>query len=144
MFTENKIQFTISVSIDDDEIPGVEAMIRLLQDLVENAKNSTLGRRNKHNKPIKTSKKTRIESDSEVSEDNEIIEPVSEKVKNLLDTMTKKVDGVVVRDVIAPNCFTEQKDGSIECKCGSIMEKKNMSKHKKTVKHKEWLAKMSA
>jgi len=139
MYTENKIQFTIGVNIDEDEIAGVESMIRLLQDLVERA----VEKKTVPKSSIRIKKNTtKIVTDSESEVDNEVIEPVvkvSDKVKNLLTTMTKKVEGVVERD--APNCFTEQKDGSIECKCGSIMDKKNMSKHKKTVKHKEWVEK---
>lgn len=139
MYTENKIQFTIGVNIDEDEIAGVESMIRLLQDLVERA----VEKKTVPKSSIRIKKNTtKIVTDSESEVDNEVIEPVvkvSDKVKNLLTTMTKKVEGVVERDV--PNCFTEQKDGSIECKCGSIMDKKNMSKHKKTVKHKEWVEK---
>jgi hypothetical protein len=142
MFTENKIQFTIGVNIDEDEISGVEAMIRLLQDLVENSKKAVPTKKKMIKNMIKNSEVTKIETDSESEgEKEEVIEPIntSDKVKNLLTTMTKKVEGVVERD--APNCFTQQKDGSIECKCGSIMDKKNMSKHKKTVKHKEWVEK---
>ncbi len=146
MYTDNKIQFTVSLAIEEEEIEGVEATIRLLQDLIDSAKKTAADKKTNPKSSLRINRKntTKIvtDSESEVEVEAEIIEPVvstSEKVKNLLTAMTKKVEGVVERDV--PNCFTEQKDGSIECKCGSIMDKKNMSKHKKTVKHKEWVEK---
>lgn len=154
MFTENKINFTIALNLDDDEIHGVESMIRLLQDLVNHAKNKEPRQRSSLRR--RKTELIKIESDSEQSSDTEkIIEPVSDKVKNLLETMTRKVEGVVERDApgikevkedeeekeeieIPLNCFTQLKNGSVECKCGSVMEKKNINKHKKTVKHVQW------
>ena len=157
MFTENKINFSIALNLDDDEIHGVESMIRLLQDLVNHAKNKEPRPRSSLRKRKVELTKIESESDSNESETEKIIEPVSDKVKNLLETMTRKVEGVVERDApeikeaeeevkeevkeeieIPLNCFTQLKNGSVECKCGSVMEKKNINKHKKTVKHVQW------
>ena len=75
---------------------------------------------------------------------NDVYEAISRErywVKELKATLNKREPGRTIKEWCEDNKvqIAEKKGQKIRCECGSIIRKGEISRHRKTIKHQEWL-----
>ena len=129
MFTTNEISFKVSTNVEFiEEIERLEIIIELLQTIVAKAKLKDL-------RSIENPKLLKI-NDAKNQNDPEIenLDLEFEKVDKAFDAILEEAEKPVEKeDQLMKNTNT------ITCECGTIMTKKNLTRHLKSAKHQNFV-----
>ena len=129
MFTTNEISFKVSTNVEFiEEIERLEIIIELLQTIVAKAKLKDL-------RSIENPKLLKI-NDAKNQNDPEIenLDLEFEKVDKAFDAILEEAEKPIEKeDQLMKNTNT------ITCECGTIMTKKNLTRHLKSAKHQNFV-----
>lgn len=129
MFTTNEISFKVSTNVEFiEEIERLEIIIELLQTIVAKAKLKDL-------RSIENPKLLKI-NDAKNQNDPEIenLDLEFEKVDKAFDAILEEAEKPAEKeDQLMKNTNT------ITCECGTIMTKKNLTRHLKSAKHQNFI-----
>ena len=119
MYSDTKITFTVGIEIDEDEIEGVQRIVEFLEELIKKAQERAISKEDK-----RASLKKRIDK--------------AEEFVDLLSLPTIKEEDEDDEDEDKKVEVAVKKPGlndTVTCECGTVLVNRNMSRHKKTVKH---------